>query len=838
MMTMDDRFLEKIINQMPVGYACHKIICDSQGTPVDYEFLSANASFGEFTGLKPEQIMGKRVLEVIPNIREDEFDWIEAYGNIALNGGRREFEQYSAALNKWYRVIALSPEKYYFITYFMDITKEILQLNEHKMLITALNDIIFELNEDFVFENIISPDEGILFLPKEQIIGQSLPKLFPKKVGETLMAAFKQARKTGIKQTVDYPSIYEGDPRWFRAKIRFLEYRGLKKYLVNIVDISEEKLFEQELIEKTEELNRFFSINLDLLCIADTDGSFVKVNKSWETILGYSQQDLEGKNFLDFIHPDDTEASLVALEKLSHQEAVLNFVNRYRCYDGTYKFIEWRSRPYGHQIYAAARDITEHIQMEEVLFLEKEKYRSTLLSIGDGVISVDKNQKIDFMNQVAYELTGFSEAEAIGQPFEDIFTIVNEKTRKKAVNPVEKVLQEGIIVNLENQTRLIRKDQTEIAIEDSAAPIRDQYHEIQGAVLVFRDVTEKKRIRTEIEYISFHDYLTGLYNRRFFEEEMNRLDTKRNLPISLIMLDVNGLKLTNDAFGHKMGDALLLKVAEIIKANCRNDDILARIGGDEFAVILPKTDALQADLICHRIMEQTEKETLDAIIISVAMGYDTKNYSSQDLHNVLNKAEDVMYQNKIRTSRTMRSQTLQLILETLNQRGEQERLHAQNVSRISRRIGLAMNLLPDQINALDVAGLLHDVGNILIPPEILKQPGGLSPEQYDQVKKHPETGYQILKSVEEYAPFAEYVLCHQEHWDGSGYPRNLEGTAIPLVSRIIHIADAYEVITSGRPYKPALNRNDAIRELEAHAGSQFDPQVLEVFINQVLGREL
>lgn len=368
----------------------------------------------------------------------------------------------------------------------------------------------------------------------------------------------------------------------------------------------------------------------------------------------------------------------------------------------------------------------------------------------------------------------------------------------------------------------------------SAAPIKDKYGEIQGVVLVFKDITEKKKIRNEIEYLSFHDYLTGLYNRRFFEEELQRLDNGRNLPLSVIMIDVNGLKLTNDAFGHDMGDALLKKVADIIISVCDPEHITARCGGDEFSIILKKTDVLGADIIRQKIMEAASKEAFDSVIVSVAIGYDTKTSENQDINDIVKAAENYMYKNKIKTSRAMRRQTLQLILDNLNSKYENEQAHTETVSKLCHDIGLVMGMQGDELKALEMAGFLHDIGKVMVPPEIINKPSSLTREEFSLIKRHSEASYQILKSVDEYSSIAEYVLCHHERWDGTGYPRKLKGNNIPLAARILSIADAYEAMTSGRPYKNALSKKEAVKELKINAGTQFDPFIVDLFLKKVL----
>jgi len=233
-------------------------------------------------------------------------------------------------------------------------------------------------------------------------------------------------------------------------------------------------------------------------------------------------------------------------------------------------------------IVGIGREITPLIKLQQNLEEEKELIRVTLESIGDGVVTTDEKGNIKLLNKIAQKITGWSEEEAKGRPFSEVFKLISEITGDTIENPVSKVLKKGKIVGLANHTVLITKNGQQVPIADSAAPIKDEKGQLHGIVMVFRDVTEEKKRQQRILYMSYHDSLTGLYNRRFMEEELKRLDTSRQLPLSIIMGDVNGLKLTNDVFGHNAGDKLLIRAAEIVKESCRKEDIVARWGGDEF----------------------------------------------------------------------------------------------------------------------------------------------------------------------------------------------------------------------------------------------------------------
>jgi diguanylate cyclase (GGDEF)-like protein len=298
-------------------------------------------------------------------------------------------------------------------------------------------------------------------------------------------------------------------------------------------------------------------------------------------------------------------------------------------------------------------------------------------------------------------------------------------------------------------------------------------------------------------------------------------------------IDVNGLKLTNDAFGHEVGDELLVHVAGLLKRVCRDDDIVGRMGGDEFIILLPQTNASEASKIKKRIVEKTETEKFDSVIVSLAIGYAVKD-NNEPINDVLKVADNNMYKDKLKHGKVMRSKTIETVIETIQKKYDQEEVHTERVSNYCEAIGAAKGFNNEEIEKIKKAGILHDVGKIIVPPEILNKSGLLSKHEFEIIKRHSETSYQILKSVDEYYDFAEDVLYHHERVDGKGYPEGLKGDEIPLNSRIIAVADAYEAMTSERPYHEPMTKADAIAELRKCSGKQFDQNIVEIFINKVL----
>lgn len=478
---------------------------------------------------------------------------------------------------------------------------------------------------------------------------------------------------------------------------------------------------------------------------------------------------------------------------------------------------------------------------------ELEKAHSQTIQLLESLkVSEEKNRRlITQMEQglAVHELL----IDGAGKPLDCNFLYVNASferlTNLKSQEVIGKTLTE---IMPDSKEFLVDKYAQLIATRESVRYEKyfkqfEKYFEVvayspepQQVAVIISDITERKQTEERIRYLSNHDYLTGVFNRRYYEEALASIDTEDNLPLSLVISDVNGLKLVNESFGHAVGDELLKKVAGVIREACREQDVVARLSGDEFVILLPKTDEMQAAKMVKQMRGAAQQQSVGAIDFSISFGYETKTMSDQNIQEVLKNAEDNMYRHKLYESASIKNKTIDLIMNTLYEKSSREMLHSKRVSDICEKIAVKMNFDQDDISQVKAAGLIHDIGKMGIDEKILNKPGGLDPDEWKKIQRHPEIGYRILSSSNEFSELARYVLEHQERWDGKGYPKQLAGEEISVQARIIGVADAYDAMTCDRAYRKGLSVAEAVDEIKKCAGTQFDPHVARVFIEKVL----
>lgn len=478
---------------------------------------------------------------------------------------------------------------------------------------------------------------------------------------------------------------------------------------------------------------------------------------------------------------------------------------------------------------AIVEDITQAKALQNQLWVEKGRLETTLLSVGDAVISTDESGKIILFNSSAEQLTGWREDQAMHLPISQVLNIIGEPIVSEAISQRK-------TIEASAQATLHTRDERLIAVEATASPILGPIGTVNGVIVVFRDNTEKRLKQQHMEELTFRDPLTGLRNRRAYEAEIKRLDHRRCYPLILVAADVNNLKLTNDAFGHDAGDLLLRTVASVLVTACRPQDIVARIGGDEFVLLLPNTYATDAEQMIDQLNEAFAQQSILDFPVAVSFGFAVKTTEEELLKDLFSTAENYMYRKKIAERPRNRKMIVDQLFNTFIERHPEEMMHARYVEELCQELAYRVGLSDLEVDQIALAGKLHDIGKVALQGELLIS-GGLTEEiEGTTVLRHPEVSFNILSAVPQYAAIGEIVLAHHERIDGNGYPSGLRGHQIPLGSQILGMCDYWAMLRSEKPTGLQLVESEAWERLQQQSGKRFAESLIRLFIDEVITR--
>lgn len=633
------------------------------------------------------------------------------------------------------------------------------------------------------------------------------------------------------------------------------EHREIVGLTCVVKNITEQKRSEIEYLKANEQLNLFFehSVNGYLFMMLEkpiiwndsvdkektldyvfAHQHLTKVNQAYLDQYGHTLDEVIGKtpneSFASDLKQgrnawrqlfDQGHSHIVTLEERKDKSKIW-IKGDYVCiYDD-------QGRITGH--FGTQQEITMEVEADELLRRNEELFRAIFELAAVGISYGPFGESYGRFNRKYCEIVGYTPEELRQMSFADITHPDDVELDKEYLRR----MVSGEIKNYSIDKRFIRKDGNIVWTHLSASIIQHTAENKSYILAILQDIDQKKRSEQEMRHLNYHDHLTGLYNRRFYEEELRRLDVARNLPITLVMIDANGLKLMNDAFGHEIGDQYLVRIAQILKQVCRQDEIIARIGGDEFVILLPKTDERVAAEIIRRIHEAIGNEKIEGVSLSLSIGSSTKSNTDIAMRDLFKQAEDTMYRQKLTDSSSTMSKTIDVIMSSLYEKNSREMSHSRRVSESCEAIATKMNFDKSEIHKIKVAGLMHDIGKIGIPDSILNKVEPLTDSEWRVIKSHSEVGYRILSSVNEFSELSEFVLAHHERWDGKGYPKGLRGAQIPIQARIISIADAFDAMTSDRTYRRALSVQEACEEIKHNAGELFDPIIARIFLDYVV----
>lgn len=377
----------------------------------------------------------------------------------------------------------------------------------------------------------------------------------------------------------------------------------------------------------------------------------------------------------------------------------------------------------------------------------------------------------------------------------------------------------------------------EFWVDYSIKPLSRGPGESSDVIIACNDIAERKQAEDKIEYMTFHDDLTELHNRTFYKQIVDGLNTPGHYPFSVLFIDVDKLKLVNDAFGHETGDDFLIKASEVIQDTCRKEDLVFRWGGDEIVVLLPNTRAEERNKVRARIHDKRREVEFEPIDLRFSIGGATaESYRrNQGLDYLFQEAEEVMYERKLEKQEDVSRTILDKIMNRLSEKSSYILDHSRRVERLALELGEKLVIKSGELEKLGKAARYHDIGKVAESKKTLEKfYANLSEEEMEELKTHCNVGYQIAKELEELSSVARAILHHHEWWDGSGYPKGASGEEIPYKSRVISVVNAYDAMTAPQSHlENRLSREEAINQIRSRSGSRFDPSIVDKFLEMI-----
>ncbi|MEG0388227.1 MAG: diguanylate cyclase [Niameybacter sp.] len=569
--------------------------------------------------------------------------------------------------------------------------------------------------------------------------------------------------------------------------------------------------------------------------ITRIDSTVLFINKHYEEMYDKKANDMVGKRYKDALSTDIAEQYYQDLMRCVESGKVYKTGQLIKG-----RYLECTLFPIPNKdkkvvaVAGVVFDISEHKEREKEIRSRKDILRTIIDALPETIFYKDKKSHFLGYNKAFesyYNQRGIYEIE--GKTDLEIYQ--DEQVAREFIESDQRVITDKVPQKYEHT--IIQEDGGLLIEENTKVPVLDEKGEVWGIVGLSRDITDKKIFEEKLKYISETDTLTGLYNRYSFEEKIKYYHRKEYLPLGMIMGDVNGLKLVNDTLGHLEGDELLKDIAKVLNQTCANKGHIFRWGGDEFFILIPNCSEALCEKMIEEILRACNANEKKFINLSIALGEVVKYDLEEDIYDYIRKVEEKVYRKKLLETKSMKSSMLTTLRKSLEEKNMEINEHATRVVQHALAVGRAMQLKDEDLDELALSAELHDIGKITMPEELLLKADRLVNEEFEVLKMHAEKGYRIINASGELISVAKNVLTHHERWDGKGYPLGLKEKEIPLMARIINVVDAYDVMTKRCIYKEIMSPDQACEELKRCAATQFDPEIVKIFIDDLKSRE-
>ena len=821
--------------------------------------INVNASFCQMLGYTAEELRGKKIQELT---HPDDIELAEREMNDLTSAKKKEARFNKRYVRKdgsimWAEVMSSLRRRndgrpMYFMTSITDITERIktqeaLRQNEERFQLlfeeAPLGYQSLDYNGRFIEVNQQWLDTfGYI---REEVIGKWFGDFLCPAYVDSFHHCFSIFKAQGHIHS-EFEMLRKDKERLFIAFEGKIAYDANGNFMQThciLQNITDQRIAETALRESEERYKFLFEYSGVGIGYYTTDGVVISYNKKALENIGGKLEDYVGKSFYDLFQGDQAEIyesrikNAISSDTPQVYEDYILINSQKKWFSSTFtRVTNATGEVIGVQI--ASLDVTLRKQAEaaaeendfkfQSLFDEMTSGSAIYKVLNDGALGAD--YIIQAFNKAALKAEGKEQSEVLGKSLYDLRPNIDQY----GLIPIfQRVWQTGEAAYYPSTVYVDEKFNNWYENHVYKLPSGE-------IVAIFDDVTEKKLAEESIQHLAYHDYLTDTYNRRFYENEYDKKNTGEYYPLAIITGDLNGLKLLNDSFGHYSGDSAIQQFAVEIQKRIPKDAILARVGGDEFSVILTQSSGEEARALTNDLqsnirfnIKDNKGNPVDADI-TAAFGYSCQAFPGQGLHELAKEADTFMYRRKFLENSSKRGNVIDAIMSALFEKSEREQKHSLRVSSIATAIATAMGLDDTTVAKVRVAGSLHDIGKIGIDESLLKKVGQLSDQEWELIKQHPIRSARILSSIDEYLDIVPIVKAHHERFDGNGYPARLRDKQIPLEAKIIAVADSFDAMTVSRPYRDRISFELATEELKRCSGSQFDAEIVNIFITKVM----